>query len=640
MTKYDASSLKTLKGLEAVQKRPGMYIGSTDTNGLHHLVWEIIDNSIDEVLAKVATSIKVTIKQDKSIIVEDNGRGIPIDLHKESKKTGVELIFTELHAGGKFDEEGAYQSAGGLHGVGASVVNALSKKLIATVYREGKEYVTIFEHGKIITKTKQVGPTTKVGTKVQFWPDYKIFKHASFEFDKIKERLRESAFLISGLEIKLRSEPDNKSELFISQNGIEDFVKYINESKASINKPVSFKGELHRIEVEVGFQYTNDYNETIISFANNIKTRNGGTHEQGFKTAWTKIINEYARNQGLLKSKESNLEGSDIREGLTAIIAVKVPEKLLEFVGQTKDSLRTQEARSAVEEIINLQLMFWLQEHKNIAHQIINKVILAGKARKAARKARDEARSVKRSLNNSKIISSKLTPALSKNWWEKELFLVEGNSAGGSAKSARDHKYQAILPLRGKVINTEKANLIDILDNEEITTIINTIGAGVGRDFKLKDVQYGKVIIMTDADFDGAHIQTLLLTFFFRYMRELVEDGRVLIALPPLYKLSKMSDAKFLIYAWSDEELKTLLTKNSRVDIQRYKGLGEMNPIQLWDTTMDPNKRTLIRVMINDAALAERRVSTLMGDQVEPRKNWINHNVKFTMEDNFLKVKR
>lgn len=634
---YDANSIKVLKGLEAVRKRPGMYIGSTDVNGLHHLVWEIVDNAIDEVLANFANNVKLTIKSDGSVIVEDNGRGIPVDIHKESGLSAVELIFTELHAGGKFGEEsGAYKVSGGLNGVGSSVVNAMSDKLIATVYKDGKEYETIFELGNIVQKTKIIGKTTKKGTKIQFYPSYSLFKGAKLSFDKITERLREASFLISGVKVEARDEINSIKEEYVSNDGIKEFIEFINAAKTDETKAFSFKGTSHEVEVEVAFQYTDDYNETILSFVNNVKTRNGGAHETGLKTAWTKVINEYARQQGILKSKDSNLDGDDIREGLTVIVSVKIPENILGFVGQTKDALRTPEAKQAVEELVTNQLMFWLQEHKKAAHKVVNKSISASKARAAARKARNDARTTKKKLNEKKILSGKLTPAQSKIPDEKELFLVEGESAGGSAKLGRDRKYQAILPLKGKVVNTEKAKLIDILKNEEIGTIINTIGAGIGSEFKIEDSQYGKIIIMTDADTDGAHIQTLLLTFLFRYMRPLIEHGKVYIALPPLYKVTKKSSSgNKEKYAWDETELSETLKEFNGGEIQRYKGLGEMNADQLWETTMDPNTRTFIKVNIDDAVLVERRVSTLMGDKAELRKRWIDKNVDFTLEDNF-----
>ncbi len=636
MSNYNADSIKVLKGLEAVRKRPGMYIGSTDANGLHHLVWEIVDNAMDEVLAGFANKVKVILKQDGSVIVEDNGRGIPIDKH-ESGKSAIELIFTELHAGGKF-AEGAYKVSGGLHGVGSSVVNALSSKLEVNVYKDGFEYLTVFENGgNIKSNTTKIGSTTKKGTRVQFWPDYSVFKNNKFNYAVISERLRESSFLVSGVEISIKSEPEQKKEIFKYENGLSAFVDFVNDSKTKINKiPVVFRGEIANIEMEVAFQYTDSFQDTIISFVNNVKTRDGGSHEIGMKTAWTKIVNEYARSQALIKTKEPNLEGSDIREGLTAIISIRVPESLLEFVGQTKDKLGTPEAKGAIDELIQKHLMFWLQENKKTSHSIINKAKRAADARNAARKARTEARKTKNKMSKNKILSGKLTPAQTKVIKDRELFLVEGDSAGGSAKLGRDRKTQAILPLRGKVINTEKAKLIDILKNEEIGTMINTIGAGIGTEFNIEDSQYGKVIIMTDADTDGAHIQTLLLTFFFRYMRPLVESGSVYIALPPLYKISKKTSGKNIMeYAWDDDKLKELLDIHKGSDIQRYKGLGEMNADQLWETTMNPKTRTLIQVTIKDAAIVERRVSTLMGDKVESRKKWIDENVVFTNEDSF-----
>ncbi|MBN0919226.1 DNA topoisomerase IV subunit B [[Mycoplasma] gypis] len=631
---YESKDLKVLKGLEPVRKRPGMYIGSTDINGLHHLVWEIVDNSIDESLAGFATEITVTLHEDQSISVEDNGRGIPIDFRKEFNKTGVELVFTELHAGGKFDDS-VYKTSGGLHGVGSTVVNALSSKLEVEVYKNNAIWLTEFCQDKIIQKTHNIGKTTKNGTKVHFWPDPTIFKKVKFNSQTIIEKLREASFLISNLKIVFKDFANDAEYVFENKDGLKEYVRFINDTKDEISQIIYFKGVVKGIETEIALQYTDSYSETIQSFVNNIKTRDGGTHETAFKTALTKTINEFAQEKNFLKNK-TTFDGNDVREGLTAIINLKVPETILEFVGQTKDKLGTPEGREAVDEVLSSNLKVYLNENRSDAEKIINKIKKAFDARTAARNARNEVRKVKDKLQNKKIISGKLTPAQSKNPTEKELFLVEGDSAGGSAKQGRDSKTQAILPLKGKVVNSEKEKLIDILKNEEFATIINILGTGVGEDFNLKNLQYNKIIIMTDADTDGAHIQILLLTFFFRHMKPLIENGHVYIALPPLYKISgKLKQQNTVEYAWTEDELRSVTEKFSSYNIQRYKGLGEMNADQLWETTMDPHTRTLIRVSLADAVLAERRVSVFMGKNAEPRKKWIEDNIDFSLEDDY-----
>ena len=630
--KYDASSIKILEGLEAVRKRPGMYIGSTDKRGLHHLVWEIVDNSIDEIINGHGNHIKIVLHKDGSITIADNGRGVPIGMHESGKST-PEVIYTILHAGGKF-EEGNYKVSGGLHGVGGSVVNALSKKMDVVIYRDGEiNNIRFNDGGHVESPLKKIGTTNKTGTIVTFWPDYDIFKNCQFSYTTIVERMQESAFLIPNVTIEVIDEDSNKESKFHYENGLVNFVEYINEDKKTLHNVISYEGTKSGIEVDVAMQYTDTYNENIVSFVNNVKTIDGGSHEVGFKTGITKAFNDYVKSNNILKGKDATFDGTDVREGLSAVINLKIPENLLQFEGQTKGKLGTPEARSVTEAITYENLKFFLEENKEIALNIVDKASKSKLAREAARKAREEARNGKGKKTLEKNLSGKLAPATSKNPNLNELFLVEGDSAGGSAKGGRNRKFQAILPLRGKVINAEKANTSDILKNEEINTIIHTIGAGLGQDFDASESNYDKVIIMTDADVDGSHIQILLLTFFYRFMRPLIEAGKLYIAKPPLYKIDY---GKKHFYAYSDEERFKIVSENTgKPDISRNKGLGEMNAEELWDTTMNPETRSLIRVNIYDAALAEKRVNVLMGDKVEPRKEWIEENIVFTMEDDY-----
>ena len=630
---YDENSIKIMEGLDAVRKRPGMYIGSTDKRGLHHLAWEIIDNSIDEISNGYGDYIKIIIHKDNSLTISDNGRGVPVGMHSSGIST-PEVIYTILHAGGKF-EEGGYKTSGGLHGVGASVVNALSSYLKVEIKRDGFKYEIEFNNGgKVLSPLTKLDKTNRTGTTVTFMPDKEIFKDAKFSFTAISERMQEVAFLIKNITIEVIDEDGDKKNLYHYDDGLKEFVNFIDEDLEPLCDTLYFSGTKNDIEVEIAMQYTTNYSENIISFVNNVKTVDGGTHELGFKSALTRILNDYAKKNNILKSKDKTFEGSDVREGLTAIISVKIPESILQFESQTKSKLGTPIARSSVDTVVSEKLPFYLEENNKIASILIDKIQKSKQAREAARKAREDIRKGKNSSKNL-TLSGKLVPAQSKDKTKKELFLVEGNSAGGSAKGGRDRKYQAILPLRGKIINTEKAKESDILANEEIATIISTIGAGYGSNFDVNEMEYDKIIIMTDADFDGSHIQCLLLTFFYRFMKDLVDHGKLYIAMPPLYKMTFSN--KKSIYVYTDQEKNELSEKHEVINIQRYKGLGEMNSSELAETTMNVDTRSLIKVVNEDKLLSDKRISVLMGEDVEPRKAWIEENVDFTMEDDFGK---
>lgn len=631
--RYDSSSIKVLQGLEPVRKRPGMYIGSTDSRGLHHLVWEIVDNAIDEVLSGGANEIAVTLKKDGSVSIKDNGRGIPLGKNKTTGLATIDTVFTVLHAGGKFDAE-SYQASGGLHGVGASVVNALCARLEVEVRREGKVVCARYENGGQITQPATVtGTTNRTGTMVRFWPDPTIFKTTRFAPSAIKERLQETSFLFKGLKITFtdEAEPAN-SAVFMAANGIKEYVSFINENKKPVSQIVYCAGERFEIDVEAALQFTADDGDFVVSFANSIKTTEGGSHEAGFRQAITETINAYAVKYKLLSARDKGFDPSDVREGLTGVVAVKIPEKLILYEGQTKNKLFTQEAKSAVQKIVSERFYFFLEENRDEASRIIGRISAARDARMAAKKARESVKQLK-NARSERVLFGKLTPAQTRDPAKAELFLVEGDSAGGTAKTGRDRAFQAILPLRGKVINAEKNKLHELLKNEEIRSIISCLGTGIGPDFNIQRLRYHKVIIMTDADTDGAHIQVLLLTFFYRFMRPLIEHGMVYLALPPLYRIAK-NDADAGQYAWDESELDELKSGyGSRYHVQRYKGLGEMNADQLWATTMDPKTRQLIRVSLENAAQAERRVSVLMGEGTNTRRIWIDENVDFAMDE-------
>jgi len=642
-THYNDDDIQVLEGLEAVRKRPGMYIGSVDSRGLHHLIWEIVDNAVDEALAGYGKEITVKILSDNSVEVSDNGRGVPTGMHKSGKPT-AELVYTKLHAGGKFSSQGGYKTSSGLHGVGASVVNALSEFMDVTINRDYTVYNISFEKGgKLKKPLKIIGKSNnkKSGTTVHFKPDRTLFTTTNFSHTVIVERLRETAFLMPGISFVFIDETINKKETFFYENGVVEFVKYNTENRKRLHDIIQIKGEADGVAVDAAFVYTDDYADdesSLRSYVNNVRTKDGGTHEIGLRSAMTKTFNAYAEESGLLaKAKIKSLDAKDIREGVSIILSVKIQEDILQFESQTKSKLGTPIARTVCDNVIGEKLMYYLTEHKDVAVMLVNKFIKAQQVREAVRKARDEARNGKKAVKQERIISDKLAPAQSKDARMTELFLVEGDSAGGSAKQGRNSKYQAILPLRGKVINSEKQKLADLLKNEEINTIIYTVGAGVGEDFDANRSNYDKVIIMTDADTDGAHIQVLLLTFFFRFMRGLIEQGKVYIALPPLYKVfKKTSKGEVYRYAWNDLDLasaKKEIGENAK--IQRYKGLGEMNPEQLRETTMNPKTRSLLRVEINDYAIADRRLTTLMGDNAAIRRQWIEENVHFTLEDSF-----
>ncbi|MDF2659260.1 MAG: subunit of gyrase [Paenibacillus sp.] len=623
---YDESQIQVLEGLEAVRKRPGMYIGSTSTRGLHHLVWEVVDNSIDEALAGHCTTIQVIVHKDNSVTVIDNGRGIPVGENTKLKKSTLEVVLTVLHAGGKFGGEG-YKVSGGLHGVGVSVVNALSEQLIAKVKRDGHIHLQEFRRGAPQHDLKIVGDTDETGTTITFKPDPEIFTETTeYDYDVLQSRIRELAFLNKGIEIQLIDERNDVSNTYKYDGGIISFVEYLNRNRQAVHEPpIYIEGNKDNINVEISLQYNDSYNENIYSFANNINTHEGGTHESGFKSALTRILNDYARKSNSIKDSDSNLSGDDVREGLTAIISVKIPEP--QFEGQTKTKLGNSEVRGIVESFFADKFEEFLNENPAIAKKIVEKGIQAARAREAARKARELTR--RKSALEVSSLPGKLADCSSKDASISEVFIVEGDSAGGSAKQGRDRHFQAILPLRGKILNVEKSRLDKILSNAEIRAIITALGTGIGDDFDLAKARYHKIVIMTDADVDGAHIRTLLLTFFYRYMRRIIEAGYIYIAQPPLFKIERN---KTIRYAYNEKQRDAVIQEfgeGVKVNVQRYKGLGEMNPGQLWETTMDPESRTMLQVSIQDAIEADTLFDTLMGDNVEPRRDFIQQHAKY-----------
>jgi len=623
---YDASQIQVLEGLEPVRKRPGMYIGSTDERGLHHLVYEVVDNSVDEAMAGYCDKIEVTIKSDGSAMISDNGRGIPVDIHPKVGKSTLEVALTMLHAGGKFGGEG-YKVSGGLHGVGVSVVNALSKKLVAQVRRDGKIYEMSFLRGEPQGDINVVGESEQTGTMIQFWPDEDIFETVDFAFDTLRARMRELAFLNGGVRIIMSDERNDQHYDYCFEGGIISFVKYLNKNKPTLHEePIYFSSEKDTTVVEIAMQYNESYNDNLFTYANNIPTHEGGTHLMGFKSGLTRVMNDYARRFGMIKEKDENLSGEDIREGLTAVISVKIREP--QFEGQTKTKLGNSEVRPLVDGALADGLKAFLEENPTVAKEILNKCLVARHAREAARKARELTR--RKSALESAALPGKLADCSERDASKCEIFLVEGDSAGGSAKQGRDRRFQAILPLRGKILNVEKTRQDKALANNEIRTMATAFGAGIGEEFDVSKLRYNRIICMTDADVDGSHIRILLLTFFYRYMRELIEAGHVYIAQPPLYKVAKNKVEK---YIYSDDALERYLNEIGRegIGIQRYKGLGEMNPDQLWETTMDPENRTLLQVSIENAIEAEEIFTILMGDAVEPRREFIEQNAKLVM---------